>query len=45
MIAAMTPVDGKASVYVCRDFTCRQPATDVDALQDLLRGPLPPGEN
>jgi len=31
-IAAMEPVDGKASVYVCANFTCRQPVTDVDAL-------------
>ena len=36
MIAAMAPVDGKAAVYVCRDFTCRQPATDVDALEREL---------
>jgi len=35
-IAAMTPVDGKPAVYVCRNFTCRQPATDVDALEREL---------
>jgi hypothetical protein len=35
-IAAMTPVDGKAAVYVCRNFTCRQPVTDVDALEREL---------
>jgi len=36
-IAAMEPVDGHAAVYVCRNFTCRQPATSVEALQQELR--------
>ncbi len=36
-IAAMEPVDGHAAVYVCRNFTCRQPATTVEALQQELR--------
>jgi hypothetical protein len=36
-LAAMTPVDGVASAYVCRDFTCRQPATTVEALEQELR--------
>src|SRR6185503_9651317 len=35
-VAAMTPVDGRAAVYVCKNFTCRQPATDVDALEREL---------
>jgi len=35
-VAAMTPVDGKAAVYVCKNFTCRQPATDVAALDQEL---------
>jgi uncharacterized protein len=35
-IAAMAPVEGKAAVYVCRNFTCRQPVTDVDALEREL---------
>jgi uncharacterized protein YyaL (SSP411 family) len=35
-IAAMTPVDGKPGVYVCRNFTCRQPATDADTLERAL---------
>ena len=35
-VAAMTPVDGKAAVYVCRDFSCRQPVTDVEALRREL---------
>ena len=35
-IAAMQPVDGAAAAYVCRDFTCRQPVTTVDALEQEL---------
>ncbi|MGB7218210.1 MAG: thioredoxin domain-containing protein [Vicinamibacterales bacterium] len=35
-IAAMEPVDGETAVYVCRDFTCRQPATTVQALEGAL---------
>jgi uncharacterized protein YyaL (SSP411 family) len=35
-IAAMTPVDGKTSVYVCRDRTCRAPATAIDDLEGAL---------
>ena len=29
---AMTPVDGKASAYVCENFACQMPLTDPDAL-------------
>jgi uncharacterized protein YyaL (SSP411 family) len=29
-------VDGRATAYVCRSFSCRTPATDVDALRVLL---------
>jgi uncharacterized protein YyaL (SSP411 family) len=36
-VAAMQPVDGRASAYVCRDFTCRPPATTVEALERELR--------
>jgi hypothetical protein len=35
-IAAMAPVHGKTSVYVCRDRTCRAPATAVDDLEGAL---------
>ncbi|MBI3492962.1 MAG: thioredoxin domain-containing protein [Acidobacteria bacterium] len=31
-IGAMQPVDGAAAVYVCRNFTCRQPVTAVEGL-------------
>ncbi len=29
-------VDGKAAAYVCRDFACKQPTTDPEALRKLL---------
>ncbi len=35
-VAAMRPVDGRPAVYVCRDFTCRQPVTTVEELEGLL---------
>ena len=35
-IAAMAPVHGKTSVYVCRDRTCRAPATEIDDLEGAL---------
>ena len=35
-IAAMKPVDGKTSVYVCRDRTCLAPATAIDDLEAAL---------
>jgi uncharacterized protein YyaL (SSP411 family) len=36
LVAAMEPVNGATAAYVCRDFTCRQPVTTVDALQQEL---------
>ena len=30
--------DGQATVYVCQNFTCRQPVTTVEALETLLKG-------
>jgi uncharacterized protein len=35
-IGAMRPIDGAAAAYVCRDFTCREPVTTLDALQQEL---------
>jgi uncharacterized protein YyaL (SSP411 family) len=35
-VAAMTPIDGAAAAYVCRDFACRQPVTTVEALEQEL---------
>jgi hypothetical protein len=31
-----TPVDGRATLYVCRDFTCRAPITDPADVADAL---------
>ena len=35
-VAAMAPQQGSATAYVCRDFTCREPVTSVDALAAQL---------
>jgi hypothetical protein len=35
-VAAMEPVGGLTAAYVCRDFSCRQPVTAVDALEQEL---------
>jgi len=35
-IRAMTPIDGKPAVYVCEDFTCKAPVTEVRELRKLL---------
>ena len=35
-VAAMQPMNGRATAYVCRDFTCREPVTTPDALRAQL---------
>jgi hypothetical protein len=35
-VAAMQPVDGETTAYVCRNFTCRQPVTTAAGLQQEL---------
>jgi uncharacterized protein YyaL (SSP411 family) len=35
-IQAMRPIDGKPTVYICEDFTCKAPVTEVKALRALL---------
>jgi hypothetical protein len=35
--AEMKPVDGRPAAYVCRDYSCREPVADPDALRALLR--------
>jgi len=34
-VRAMKPVDGKPAIYICEDFTCKAPVTDVQELRDL----------
>ena len=35
-LSGMRPVGGVTAAYVCRDFTCRQPVTTIEALQQEL---------
>jgi uncharacterized protein YyaL (SSP411 family) len=36
-IRAMSMVEGKPAAYVCENFTCKAPVTDVKRLSDLLK--------
>ena len=36
-IVGMTEIDGAAAAYVCRDFTCQMPTTDVENFGGLLQ--------
>jgi uncharacterized protein len=38
-VAAMRPVGGAPTAYVCREFACRQPVTTVEALEQELETP------
>jgi len=35
-LRGMKPVGGKPAAYVCENFTCKAPVTDVVALEKLL---------
>jgi uncharacterized protein YyaL (SSP411 family) len=37
VLREMAPIDGQATAYVCENFTCQLPATDVKAFGDLLQ--------
>ena len=37
-IGAMSMVDGKPAAYVCENFTCKAPVTEIRALKALLSG-------
>jgi uncharacterized protein YyaL (SSP411 family) len=36
LIGNMAPVDGRATAYLCRHFTCQPPMTAVDVLEREL---------
>jgi uncharacterized protein len=36
-VEAMKPVNGRAAAYICRDFSCRQPVTSAEGLEQELR--------
>jgi hypothetical protein len=40
VLAGKAQVDGKATVYVCHNFTCSLPVTDPEALTTLLARPV-----
>jgi uncharacterized protein YyaL (SSP411 family)/aryl-alcohol dehydrogenase-like predicted oxidoreductase len=43
LLAGKTLVDGRAALYVCRDFACRRPVTDpADVAAALASSPAPP---
>ena len=42
VLAGKTQVDGKATVYVCHNFTCSLPVTEPAALRALLTGASAP---
>ena len=36
LLEARVQVNGRPTAYVCRDFACRLPVTDADALREQL---------
>jgi uncharacterized protein YyaL (SSP411 family) len=36
-VRAMSPVEGKPAEYVCENFTCKAPLTDLKQLSDSLK--------
>jgi uncharacterized protein YyaL (SSP411 family) len=36
LLKERTAIDGKATAYVCENFVCQRPVTEVDGLNDLL---------
>jgi len=42
-LAPLRTIDGRATAYVCRGFTCDRPVTDPAALRAMLTGDVLPG--
>jgi len=40
-LSGLKPVNGKATAYVCQDYTCKAPTTDLEQLRKLLKATLP----
>lgn len=36
LVKGKVPVEGKAAAYICKDFSCREPITDLKQLQAVL---------
>ncbi len=36
-LQTVEPIDGKPAAYVCEDFVCQLPVTEVEKLRELLR--------
>jgi uncharacterized protein YyaL (SSP411 family) len=36
-VELMQKVDGRASAYVCRNYTCQLPVTDSEKLAELIQ--------
>jgi uncharacterized protein len=43
LLEGRTAIDGRPTAYVCRQFACRLPVTDPDALRGQLREPVTAG--
>lgn len=39
-IKNQTGINGRATAYVCRNYVCKQPVNDIDALDELLLNPM-----
>ncbi len=37
-VAAMTPIEGRATAYVCEEYACQAPVTTVEELRRVLWG-------
>ncbi len=43
LLEGKQPVDGQPALYICRNFSCRQPITDPRAIADALQTSAPQG--